>query len=169
MHIRRLNTSDASAFQSLRLVGLREAPTAFGSSYAEEKDRPTSVVASQLEQQIDQAVFGAFLEESLVGVVALGRERMNNLAHKGFVWGMYVAPEARGKGVGRALLEQVLAFAASVPGLKQVNLSVNGSNAVAVSLYQSLGFRAFGYERGAMLINGELHDETHMSLHLNAD
>jgi hypothetical protein len=49
MHIRRLNTSDASAFQLLYLLGLREAPTAFGSSYAEEKDRPTTFVESQLE------------------------------------------------------------------------------------------------------------------------
>jgi RimJ/RimL family protein N-acetyltransferase len=168
MNIRRLTPSDASAFQSLRLAGLNEAPTAFGSSYAEEKDQPTSAVATRLENRVDQAVFGAFSGQDLVGVVALGKERMNNLAHKGFIWGMYVKPQFRGSGVARALLEQALAFAATVPGMRQVNLSVNSSNAAAARLYESVGFRAFGHERGAMLINGELHDETHMSLQLNA-
>ena len=73
-----------------------------------------------------------------------------------------MAPEARGKGVGRGLLVQALALAGSVPDLLQVNLSVNAGNMAAIALYESLGFQTFGREPAALRIDGVLHDELHM-------
>lgn len=112
----------------------------------------------------DRGVFGAFEGTSLIGLVALGRENMRKLEHKALIWGMYVAPIARGNGVGRALLLEALALARSVPAIRQVNLCVNASNTAAIHLYSSVGFKTFGREPGAMLIDGELHDEIHMCL-----
>lgn len=166
MHIRRLTPADATAFQALRLAALKDTPSAFGSSYEEEKDFPASVIEGRLAEKSDRGPFGAFEGETLVGLVALGRESMQKLAHKAVIWGMYVKPEARGKGVARALLLEALSLARSVPEVKQVNLCVNASNAGAIRLYESVGFKAFGYEPGAMLISGELHDEIQMSLRL---
>lgn len=166
MQIRRLMPFDASAFQELRLAGLREEPQAFGSSYEEEKDFPASVIEERLTAKSDQGPFGAFEQDVLVDLVALGRERMNKLSHKGLIWGMYVKPENRGKGVARALLTEALSLARSVPELKQVNLCVNASNTRAICLYESFGFKVFGREPGALLINGELHEELHMYLRL---
>jgi RimJ/RimL family protein N-acetyltransferase len=166
MHIRRLTPADAPAFRALRLAGLLESPSAFGSSHAEEKDRPLSEVAARLAGGPDSGVFGAFDGETLVGLAGLRRERRPNVAHKAFVWGMYVAPASRGKGIGRALLLEVLALAHSVPQIKQVNLTANARNAAAVQLYESAGFNTYGCERGAMLIGGQLEDEVLMSLRL---
>jgi RimJ/RimL family protein N-acetyltransferase len=166
MQIRRLTPADASAFQELRLAGLREEPSAFGSSYEEEKDFSTSIIEGRLTVRSDQGPFGAFEQGNLIGLVALGRERMNNLSHKCLIWGMYVKPEHRGKGIARALLFEALSLARSVPELRQVNLSANASNTGAIRLYESLGFKAFGREPGALLINGELHEEIHMYLRL---
>ena len=166
MHIRRLTPTDADAFQALRLAALKDTPSAFGSSYDEEKDFPPSTIKSRLAEKPDRGPFGAFEGEALVGLVALGRESMRKLAHKALIWGMYVKPEARGKGIGRALLLEALSLARSVPEVKQVNLCVNASNEGAIRLYESAGFKAFGHEPGAMLINGELHDEIHMYLRL---
>jgi len=45
MQLRTLTPEDASVFQELRLQGLREAPTAFASSYEEECDTPLAAVA----------------------------------------------------------------------------------------------------------------------------
>lgn len=73
----------------------------------------------------------------------------------------------RGKGIGRKLLAQALALAESVPGLLQVNLSVNANNPAAISLYESLGFQTFGREPGAMKIGNSLYDELHMCWHPN--
>ena len=148
------------------MVGLLESPSAFGSSHAEEKDRPLPEVAARLAVERDTGVFGAFEGEVLVGLAGLRRDRRPNVAHKAFVWGMYVAHAARRKGVGRALLDEVLALARSVPEIKQVNLSANACNSPAVQLYESAGFNTYGCERGAMLIDGQLQDELLMSLRL---
>lgn len=57
-------------------------------------------------------------------------------------------------------------MARSVPEIWQVNLSVNAGNAIAIHLYESVGFKAFGREPSAMFINGEFHDEVHLYLRL---
>lgn len=164
MHIRRLTPTDSSEFQTLRLTGLKDEPASFGSSYEEEKDFSVSTIEGRLAIRPDRGPFGAFENESLIGVVALGREDRVKLKHKALIWGMYVKPEFRGKGIARALLGEVLSLARSVPEVKQVNLCVNARNPVAIRLYESFGFKAFGREPGSMLINGELHDELHMYL-----
>lgn len=164
--IRRLLPADAAAFHTLRLAGLQDTPSAFGSSWEEEHDLPLATLQGRLAEQADRGVFGAFDGERLVGLVALGRESMRKLQHKGMIWGMYVAPEARGQGVARALMDQALALARSVESLRQVNLCVNAANGPALRLYESLGFVAYGHERGAMCVDGVLHDEIHMALPL---
>jgi ribosomal protein S18 acetylase RimI-like enzyme len=166
MHVRRLTPDDAAVFQAFRLAALREAPTAFGSSFQEEKDFPASVIEGRLAIKPDRGPFGAFQGEEMVGLVALGRENMKNLAHKALIWGMYVKPEHRGQGVAKALLQEALSLAKSVPGVLQVNLSVNAGNASAIRLYESFGFKAYGHEPSALRISGELHDELHMFLRL---
>jgi RimJ/RimL family protein N-acetyltransferase len=166
MHIRRLTPSDALAYQALRLAALRDTPSAFGSSHEEERDRPGAEIEARLVGAGDSGVFGAFEADALVGLAGLRREGMKNLAHKARIWGMYVVPAARGKGIGRALLAQALALARSAPGLTRVNLSANAANVAAVHLYESVGFKTFGREPDAMCIDGQLHDEVLMSLRL---
>ena len=53
-----------------------------------------------------------------------------------------VVPECRGFGLGRALLTQALAGFASV-GVPRAFLEVTATNAPAVRLYRSFGFRAY--------------------------
>jgi RimJ/RimL family protein N-acetyltransferase len=166
MHIRRLTPSDAATFQLLRLAGLQESPSAFGSSFGEEQGRSLSAIEERLAVEPDSGVFGAFEGQVPVGLAGLRKERRRNFAHKAFIWGMYVAPAARGNGIGRALLLEVLALARSVPELRQVNLSANAGNTAAVRLYESAGFRAYGCERSAMLIDGQPQDEVLMCLRL---
>lgn len=163
VQIRSLGPTDASQFQALRLQGLLECPSAFASSCDEERNLPSEMLATRLTETPDQFILGAFDGSSLVGVVGLMRERHRKLAHKAFIWGMYVAPAFRRRGVGRQLLEGVLFRAESIPGLRQLNLGVNADNQAAKSLYDSLGFRAFGLERGFMVVDGELQDEVHMT------
>ena len=68
--------------------------------------------------------------------------------------------------MGRELLSAALSLAESIPEIRQVNLSVNTDNTNAVQLYESAGFKAFGREPGALLIDDVLHDEIHMCLRL---
>jgi ribosomal protein S18 acetylase RimI-like enzyme len=162
MEIRALRPEDAAAFQALRLQGLLECPAAFASSHAEEVGTALTTIAERLATQDDRALFGAFDAGVLAGTVGIQRESMRKLAHKAHVWGVYVAPPARGAGIGRALLTAALGFAATTLGVRQVTLGVNGQNAAAIALYRSLGFETFGVERGFLCVDGVLHDELHM-------
>jgi ribosomal-protein-alanine N-acetyltransferase len=64
--------------------------------------------------------------------------KINNLA---------VHPDARGRGFGRRILEEVLAQARR-RGCVEAALEVRPSNAAARALYESLGFRAVGRRKG---------------------
>lgn len=162
MLIRKLTAADAARFQELRLQGLRESPTAFSSSFEEECDRPLEVVAARIAPDAGRAVFGAFEGDALVGQIGVGVDGGRKLAHKRIIWGMYVTPSRRGRGIGRGLMQKALEFAATIPGVRQVTLGVNAGNTAARRLYESAGFEAYGIEPAAILVDGELHDEMWM-------
>ncbi len=162
MQVRALTPQDASAFQAIRLQGLIEAPAAFASSHEEEAFTPIEEIAHRMEPKADGAVFGVFGEGQLVGVLGVQREGMRKLNHKAFIWGMYVAPEARAQGCGGRLLQHALEYAWQTLGVHQVNLGVHTLNAPALSLYKRFGFEVFGTELGSLRVAGLSHDEYHM-------
>jgi len=160
--IRELAPDDAAAFQELRLRGLQESPSAFAGSYEDECDTPLATIAERMAARPDRCVLGAFDETGLIGLLGLRREGARKLAHKAFIWGMYVTPARRRSGAARKLVAEALARAAAM-GVRQVNLGVNASNVAAIGLYESMGFRSYGLERGFMLLDGRLHDEILMA------
>ena len=168
MLIRRLITADAAAFLALRLEALREAPSAFSSSYEEECDTPLSEIEARLAVDSGRNLFGAFDGDELVGIVGVGRETMRKVRHKGYVRTMYVAKAHQGKGVGRRLMEHALAFAATMPGVQRLTLSVTAGNAAATALYASLGFKEFGREPDSTIVDGQPYDEIMMSRELKS-
>jgi ribosomal protein S18 acetylase RimI-like enzyme len=160
--VRKLTGADAAAFRPLRLRGLLECPSAFASSYEEECDLTLEWFAERLEPGSDRSVFGAFLGPALVGCAGLHRETQRKLAHKAYIWGMYVDPAHRRCGIGRQLLAEALSSARSELQVRQVNLGVNARNDVAIALYEAMGFTAWGRESCFMLVDGVAHDEIHM-------
>jgi ribosomal protein S18 acetylase RimI-like enzyme len=163
MLIRRLIPADATVFLALRLEGLRESPSAFGSSYEEECDTPLSTIEARLAADSGRNMFGAFDGDQLVGLVAVGRETALKIRHKGYIRAMYVAEAYRGGGVGRRLMEHALAFAATMPGVQRLTISVTAGNAAATELYESLGFKEFGREPRSMIVGGLYYDEIMMA------
>jgi ribosomal-protein-alanine N-acetyltransferase len=65
-----------------------------------------------------------------------------------------VAPEVRRRGIGRALMNDLLALARA-RGCRHVTLEVRVGNAPALSLYRSLGFRDVGRRPGYYQPEGE--------------
>ena len=59
------------------------------------------------------------------------------------VYAMWVAPEARGQGVGRRLLDELETWIRSVGG-RAVRLSVTNEAEVAAGLYRSAGYEPDG-------------------------
>jgi GNAT superfamily N-acetyltransferase len=59
------------------------------------------------------------------------------------LFGMFVEPEARGRGVGAALVEAVIAWARA-RGAAWLHLGVTSTNHAAMALYERCGFRPTG-------------------------
>jgi ribosomal protein S18 acetylase RimI-like enzyme len=107
--IRVLTEADAEAWLDLRLRALREHPDAFGRT--PEEDNSLQMWRERLrtaDSQRDGFVLGA-LDPGLVGVVGCRREAGQKTGHLAFLWGMYVVPDVRRRGIGRQLLLETIA------------------------------------------------------------
>jgi ribosomal protein S18 acetylase RimI-like enzyme len=164
--IRRLTPADAAAYRTLRLRALREHPEAFTSSYEDEAGRPVEDAAARLASS-PNLFWGAWDGESLGGIVGLEREKRAKNRHKATVVGMYVAPEHAGQGIGRRMLEVLLAQARR-EGIEMLVLTVTEGNGAAASLYEAAGFRSFGTEPKAIRVDGRYFAKNHMVLDLTA-
>ena len=103
---------------------------------------------------------GAFDENNdMLGVVGFRRVARIKLKHKANIWGMYVVPEFRQKGIAKLLLAELLNSAKSLDGLEQINLSVVNSNVNAKGVYDSFGFTIYGVEKNALKIGEEYYDD----------
>jgi RimJ/RimL family protein N-acetyltransferase len=80
--------------------------------------------------------------------------------------GVSVARAWRGQGVGRALMESAIAAARTSPELARLSLRVFSSNAPALRLYESLGFKVEGRRPGHLRVRGREDDLILMGLPL---
>ena len=166
MHeIRMLKETDALSFFNLRLEGLKLVPTAFGGDYAEEASAGPSRWEVILKKQ-DKAnvIFGAFREGAMVGCIGVFRESGKKSEHKAMIWGMYVKKDQQGMGLGKKLMLEAIDHMKSLPGIKLINLTVEPNNHSAKKLYSSCGFKNWGTEPKALLIDGKYYAEDHMIL-----
>jgi RimJ/RimL family protein N-acetyltransferase len=164
IEIRRLAPSEGTTYRDIRLEALRGSPEAFGSTFEAESVRPLEHFSARVAQC---PVFGAFRDAEIVGMAGfLGREGAKD-AHKGYLWGMYVRPDARNAGVGRKLAEAVIDYARQ--HVEVLQLDVVSENEAARRLYARLGFVEYGIERKALKQGGRYYDEVLMAKDLTAD
>lgn len=160
--IRSLDEQDMTDFHAFRLAGLEAHPESFGETAEHFKTVSPAQIAARLKASEARGGFilGAFSADgSLAGVVGLARQDGEKMEHRAVIWGMYVAPFARGMGVGRSLMNECLTRAGKVSGLDQIHLSVVTSNEAAVRLYKTLGFQTYGTDPGVLKVGTTLYDE----------
>jgi len=163
MEIRILRPDEADALFALRRQALEDAPLAFAASPEDDHSASPDAVRAMLDRGPDSAVFGA-LDGDLLGMIGLYREPKRKMAHKLGLWGMYVRPEGRGRGLARALLQTAVAHAHTLDGVTQVQISVTEDADAARALYEELGFRVWGTEPDAIRHGGRGVSEQHMVL-----
>lgn len=161
--LRRLRANDAAAFKVIRLQALFEHPEAFGASWEEENDQPEPLIADRLEG--GYVIAGVSEEGTIVGTIGILRSTGQKTQHIASIWGMYVSPVARGKGLGRALLDAAVAEAGSL--VKSVRLCVEANNDPAIKLYESAGFKRWALEAEALKVGDIFHDEILMRLDIS--
>jgi ribosomal protein S18 acetylase RimI-like enzyme len=163
--IRHLTPADAADFRVIRLAALQDTPEAFGSTYESEAARPLSGWEERLALP---GAFGAYLGDEIVGMARFMQDSGSaKERHKGAVYGMYVAPQARGRGIGSALIEAVIEHASGI--VEQLRLGVVDTNIAAIRLYQKHGFEIYGTEMRALKSDAGYSDEVLMALRLVND
>jgi ribosomal protein S18 acetylase RimI-like enzyme len=147
MEVFPLSPSDAAAFRTLRLRALRDHPEAFSSSFEEEEKISVAEIAERIRKETpENCTFGVFVNDMLAGMVHVARYTRHKIRHKAHIGGMYVVPEARGRGAGRALLDAAVAHAHRLGGVEELVLAVTVGNESARRLYASVGFVPYAIE-----------------------
>jgi len=95
----------------------------------------------------DGFVLGAFSDDgSLIGIAGCSRDGTQRRRHRALLWGMFVVPAARGRGVGRALVEETIARVKAWRDVELLRLGVIESNGSARALYERCGFETIWRE-----------------------
>jgi GNAT superfamily N-acetyltransferase len=138
--IQRVGEEAFERVREVRLRALRDAPDAFASTYEREIAMAPDEWRGRLTRP-NSATFVASLDGADVGLVTgLG---LPELPGEAVLVGMWVAPEARGRGVSDALVGAVVEWARA-GGHRVLRLDVADGNEHAIRLYARMGFEPTG-------------------------
>lgn len=118
------------------------------------------------ERHLPEDYLVAEADGRVVGYVRIGRPTpLASNAHVLQIQGLAVAEEARGRGLGRALIRAAVAEARG-RGARRLSLRVLGHNAPARALYESEGFAVEGVQPEEFLLDGAYVDDVLMGRRL---
>lgn len=142
VRVRAITADEWRLWRGLRLVALREAPSAFGSTLAQWQGAGDT--QERWRARLTDVPYNvvAYLDGEPAGIVS-GTQPDD--AHTVELISMWVAPFARGRGVGDALVNAVVEWAAA-QNARTVRLNVVDGNDRALGLYLRHGF----IERGVV-------------------
>jgi GNAT superfamily N-acetyltransferase len=147
MILRSLAANEVDLHREVRLHALRDAPDSFGETLEDAAARPR-VYWEQLTFAVTQpgrdVMFLACEEEDVLGAAYGMRDPLRSDGAR--VGGMWVDLARRRRGVGRALLLGVFAWARE-RGLQHVGLWAPAHGEAALALYSHAGFRQTGERR----------------------
>jgi ribosomal protein S18 acetylase RimI-like enzyme len=137
--LKRISPNDGLLFKTVRLRALRDAPRAFGSTYAKESlladaeweeralrwGSDPSVCYLAMDGAEACGIAGSFLDE--------------NDPTRAHLISMWTAPTYRRKGLGNLLVNEIIAWAAD-KGAHTLQLMVTSKNRSAILFYERLGF-----------------------------
>ncbi|MGC2742074.1 MAG: GNAT family N-acetyltransferase [Candidatus Angelobacter sp.] len=146
---------------------LSNDPASFADSAEEHLEIAVATARERLSKNdaASNFVIGMFEEGKLAATAGFYRYTHNKERHKGDIWGVYVRPESRGKGVGSALMKEIIRRAGELSGLEQITL-VASANLPAQKLYKALGFESYGIEPHSLKIGNDYIDDVLMVLWL---
>ncbi len=167
-----LTPDDAPRYVDLRRRMLVDAPWAFMGTPENDRALDTATVAKRLAEPFND-IFAIERDterdsaeaNTLVAAVGLHRRDAPKFAHRAEVWGVFVEPAHRGRGLARALMTAAINRAQQW-GVDYVDLAVSENSLRAHALYLSLGFEPWGREPATTQIGDDRYDEIYMCLAL---
>ena len=127
----------------LRLRALETDPDAFGETLERARQRPDADYAEWIGSAANGMFVAVEADGSLVGMAVGAPAPLEDRSDTAALFAMWVAPEARGRGVGGALIDAVDDWARG-QGYRRIGLGVTTNNAAAIRLYERKGFLDLG-------------------------
>ena len=124
------------------MLALESDPWSFVDSPEELRAITVEEFASRLRAgSAENFIVGAFEQGVAIGMVGCYQEIPLKRRHKAWIWGVFVAPAARGRGIAKSLMQAAIARAKTIPGLEMCFLLSPSDQPAPRRLYESLGFR----------------------------
>lgn len=138
--MREAESGEWEVFRDLRLRALKDDPDSFRTRYEERVEAPDSEWRDAFDRVLnDDHMVTFFAETDEPAGMSFARVVDGQLQ----IFGMWVAPEARGTGLGRALLDAAFLWG-RVRGAGSARLAVTIGNDAGEHLYAKAGFEPTG-------------------------
>ena len=158
VRIRRAEPDDAAAILAyLTRVGGETINLTFGAEgpgFSEEEER---AYLTHMAAADNSLAIVAVTEDEIVGALTFDGGRRPRMRHAG-EFGISVLQAYAGVGLGKALLEYLLAWAERGGIVRKINLKVRVDNLPAISLYERMGWVHEGRTSRDTLIDGQFND-----------
>jgi GNAT superfamily N-acetyltransferase len=138
-----ITQAQLSLFKEIRLRALKDAPYAFSSTYAREAHFADADWMQRILRWNGEWGMGFLAMEDAQACGIAGCLLEPEDTTRAQLVSMWTAPSHRQRGVGRLLVEAVLAWANS-KGVPALNLMVTSNNLSAMVFYERLGFVSTG-------------------------
>lgn len=148
-------------YRALRLEAVEKVPQ----SFLDDPDVAEKIPKEEWQRKMS-SMFFAEVDGKWVGMIGSYQDEKTKLKHILNIFSFFVSSDYRGMGIGRALIQQVIATAKNNPEIKKLQLGVVTTQEPANELYQSLGFIKAGHMKYAVKVGDTYFDEYHMELYL---
>lgn len=141
-------------YKNLWLRALKDDPQAFGDSYNEMIALPDE----KWQKRARDFMLFASNDDKLIGMLGIWQSDQDKENKTANVFGVYVAPEFRGKGISKMLMQTLVDEVKANSDITKLKLTVNKDQVSAVKLYEGFGFEIKSQEK-IQLGDGNYYDE----------
>ena len=164
--IRRLTEDDWLAFSQVRLTALQTDPKVFGSNYERESQMTEAEWRSRLQAK-DNAIFLIYENETPIGMTCISIDRDDATKKTALLWGSWLAPHVRGKGLSKLMYQTRINWAKRQPTVEKIIVSHRASNLASKCANQKHGFVAM-HKNEKVWTDGTTEDEIFYELKIKS-
>lgn len=164
--IRKLTEDDWQKLSRIRLKALQSDPFVFGSSYEKESQFTEDDWRTHLQSN-DSAVFVIFEDKTPIGMTGISVFREDATNKTAILWGSWLKPEFRGKGLSDLMYKTRINWAKEHPGIERIIVSHRASNLASKHANQKHGF-VFTRTHEKVWADGATEDEVWYELKIKS-
>ncbi|MBC7798339.1 MAG: GNAT family N-acetyltransferase [Pyrinomonadaceae bacterium] len=164
--IRRLTEDDWLEFSQVRLKALLTNPEVFGSNYERESQMPEAEWRSRLQEKVN-GIFLIYENETPIGITCVSIDRDDATRKTALLWGSWLAPRVRGKGLSELMYQTRINWAREQPTVEKIIVSHRASNLASKRANQKHGFVAT-HKNEKVWTDGATENEIFYELKINS-